>query len=236
MFPASVKKLRPAFVGGAVGSVGASRRRWPPCRTSLRRSRKIPGFAVGVVHGGNVKGLVASRGGEGWISCSPSTTFKIAQTILRPLHGFPEAQRLRDVRPKAGESGNNFPFNLLSECPSFSEAGEPFGSSVRPIRGHNLCVSANGSANGVSMTCPQASPQPIGLQLALWFASFTVGMRRCGFCTAFGSGSYVRKRWVPERTGRSFHRVIRPPSAKHVSWTLWRTRLMVCRSMIRTSA
>lgn len=56
MFPASVKKLRPAFVGGAVGSVGASRRRWPPCRTSLRKSRKIRGFAVGVVHGGNVKG------------------------------------------------------------------------------------------------------------------------------------------------------------------------------------
>jgi hypothetical protein len=39
-------------------------------------------------------------------SALPSTTLKV-QTILRSPHGFPEAQRLRDVRPKAGECGKD---------------------------------------------------------------------------------------------------------------------------------
>lgn len=110
MFPASVKKLRPAFVGGAVGSVGASRRRWPPCRTSLRRSRKIPGFAVG---GGAWRQRDWGRLRVG--------VEKVGFQVLSVYHlqncpnnspapsWLPEAQRLRDVRPKAGESGNNLP-------------------------------------------------------------------------------------------------------------------------------
>lgn len=113
MFPASVKKLRPAFEGGADGIVGASRRRWPPCRDIVKKVKEacnVPGFAVG---GGAWRQGDGAGCESGWrrldFSCSPSTTFKIAQTILRPLHGFPEAQRLRDVRPKAGESGNNLP-------------------------------------------------------------------------------------------------------------------------------
>ncbi|TIP23199.1 MAG: beta-lactamase family protein [Mesorhizobium sp.] len=48
---------RPDEVMICDGSVGPSRRWWPPCRTSSRRSRerpRFPGFAVAVVHGGKM--------------------------------------------------------------------------------------------------------------------------------------------------------------------------------------
>ena len=38
-------------------------------------------------------------------------------------HGFPQAQSLRDVRPKAGEAETTFSLKLLSECPLFSKLG-----------------------------------------------------------------------------------------------------------------
>jgi hypothetical protein len=110
MFPASVKKLRPAFVGGAVGSVGASRRRWPPCRTSLRRSRKIPGFAVGVVHGGNVKGPVASRGGEGWISGAlPLPPSKLPKQFSGPFMASRKPSVCGMCGRKLGRAETTFP-------------------------------------------------------------------------------------------------------------------------------